>query len=84
MITKEVTGYNWLTQQEADSANEELNTALGLPVFEDSKTTESIRPIVNCDEDETVIFYFIHQDDSFIPTLGDPITFEVNLGKIPV
>ena len=83
MITRDITGYKWDTIEEVNAADDALCLALGIPKDGSSVMTNAIKGIINCDENDEILYYFVYENPLFVPILGEPITFEINIGKTP-
>lgn len=70
-FTKQIKGYLFQTEQEAQNAIYQINTILGIPVSEDA-TTRTYCTFENMDNK-----IFIRHDETIESVLGLPTQFEV-------
>jgi hypothetical protein len=76
MITKNILGYKYNSEQEVIDAQKLCDEHYGIPVHPDDVTQHW------CGYEEAYlnepIFWFIRYDQSLVVVLGEPIDFEVN------
>ena len=76
-----INGYQYNTEQEAINARELCDTYYGIPVAPDDVTQNWVD--YNFAELNDPQFYYIVFDDSLLPVLGQPTTFEVVTPPFP-
>ena len=76
MITKTITGYQYITEEEADNARLLCNQHYGIPKSAEDETQNWVLP--NTAELNSPIFWFINWDESLTPVLGQPTDFDIN------
>ena len=81
-MTQEITGYKYLTEQEAIDARKQCADYYGLPKTPEDETLYWVD--YNEAGDDTPIFWYITFDDSIEMILGTPITFEVTFPEEPI
>jgi len=77
MITEEVVGYKYTTEQEAIDARKACADYYGLPKTPEDETLYWVD--YNKAELDTPIFWYILFDDSIEVVLGAPTTFDVTI-----
>ena len=77
MITEEVVGYKYTTEQEAIDARKACADYYGLPKTPEDETLYWVD--YNKAELDTPIFWYILFDDSIEVVLGEPTTFNVTI-----
>lgn len=70
-----ITGYKFGTLSEAESAMEQCNTYYGIPAGPDDVTRNWVEYETAVFNDP--IFYYFIADESLLPILGQPYSFEV-------
>ena len=81
-MTQEITGYKYLTEQEAIDARKQCADYYGLPKTPEDETLYWVD--YNTAELDTPIFWYITFDDSIEMILGTPETFEVTFPEEPI
>jgi hypothetical protein len=76
-----INGYQYITEQEAINAREIVDTYYGIPVAPDDVTQNWVD--YQFAELNTPQFWYIVFDDSLIPVLGEPTTFEIVYPPLP-
>lgn len=79
MYQKEITGYKWTNINGANSAQQTVKVAMGVPVNDQAVTTEWVQPMPNYDEEGEILFYFIYWEEDLPPILGPQKTFNINI-----
>jgi hypothetical protein len=76
MISNTITGYQYITEQEADNARVLCNTYYGIPKSAEDETQNWVLPSeANLN---LPIFWFINWDETLTQVLGQPTDFDVN------
>ncbi len=78
----EITGYKYLTEQEAIDARKQCADYYGLPKTPENTTLYWVD--YNTAEDDDPIFWYITFDDSIEMILGTAETFEVTFPEEPI
>lgn len=81
-MTQEITGYKYLTEQEAIDARKACADYYGLPKTPDDITKYWVD--YNEAELDTPIFWYIVFDNSIEVILGTPTTFNVTFTEAPI
>ena len=76
MITKTITGYQYITAEEADNARLLCNQYYGIPKSAEDETQNWVLP--KSAELNSPVFWYIIWDVSLTPVLGQPTDFDVN------
>jgi hypothetical protein len=76
-----IKGYQYITEQEAINARELCDAYFGIPVAPDDVTQNWVD--YQFAELNTPPFWYIIYDDSLLPVLGQPTTFEVVTPPFP-
>jgi hypothetical protein len=76
-----IKGYQYITEQEAINARELCDAYFGIPVAPDDVTQNWVD--YQFAELNTPPFWYIIYDDSLLPVLGHPTTFEVVTPPFP-
>ncbi len=76
-----IKGYQYMTEQEAINARELCDTYYGIPVAPDDVTQNWVDYQFASLNDPQ--FWYITYDDSLLPVLGQPTTFEVVTPPFP-
>lgn len=76
MITKTITGYQYITAEEADNARLLCNQHYGIPKSAEDETQNWVLP--KSAELNSPAFWYIIWDVSLTPVLGQPTDFDVN------
>jgi hypothetical protein len=71
----EITGYKYLTEEQALNAVELCNEYYGIPVSPDDET----KNWCEYKYDEYYSFYYIIYDESLEVVLGNPTTFDIHI-----
>ena len=77
-----INGYQYPTEQEAINAQALCNSYYGIPVAPDDVTQNWVD--YQFAELNTPQFWYIIYDDSLLPILGQPTTFEVVTPPFPI
>ena len=76
MITKTITGYQYITEEEADNARLLCNQHYGIPKSAEDETQNWVLP--KSAELNSPVFWYITWDESLTQVLGQPTDFDVN------
>ncbi len=81
-MVQEITGYKYITEQEAIDARKQCADYYGLPKTPEDETLYWVD--YNIAELDTPIFWYITFDASIEIILGTPITFDVTFPDEPI